>query len=108
MGCSDILKELNVLMDGLDKIMDILNQSTKEVIDTGNVNYQLKMMLDKLDCLIDIMEDEKEILESVKSNITYATLDTTENIDIFQKIYHLRDAKRILMGIKFKFDDNMQ
>ncbi len=104
MNCSDILKEVNVLMDRLDKIMDILYESSKEVIDTGNVNYQLKIMIDKLDCLIDLMEDEEEILESVKSNITFATLD---NVDIFQKIYHLRDAKKILMGTKYKFDENM-
>lgn len=42
MDYDDILIELNVLIDRLDSIMDIMLESTKEVIDIGNVNYELK------------------------------------------------------------------
>ncbi|MGZ7070712.1 MAG: hypothetical protein ACXVHN_07825 [Methanobacterium sp.] len=108
MNHENILIELNHLIHGLDSIIDIMHESTKEVIDTGNVNYELKNVINKLDQIIDRIEesDEKNMLETAKDNVTYASLDMIDNVDIFDKIHRLRDSKRILMDIKAKWDVN--
>ena len=108
MNHENILIELNHLIQGLDRIIDILHESTKEVIDTGNVNFELKNVINKLDRIIDRIDesDEKNMLETAKSDITYASLDMLDNVDIFDKIHRLRGAKRILIHIKAKWDVN--
>jgi len=104
MNCEDILMELDDLVHKLDSLMDIMLESTKEVIDLGNVNYELKNAILKLDSIIDSMEDsdERTLLESAKYDVTYATLDIVDNVDIFDKINRLRDAKSIMVDVKTK------
>jgi predicted MarR family transcription regulator len=106
MDYEDISIELNVLIDRLDSIRDIMLESTKEVIDIGNVNYELKNIILKLDRIIDSMEDsnEKSMLETAKDHITYASLDIIDNVIIFDKINRLVDAKDIIIDIKAKLD----
>jgi len=84
--------------------MDVMFVSTKEVIDLGNVNYELNDVIDKLDLIIDSMGDsnEKIMLESAKYNVTYATLDITDNVNIFDKIKRLGLAKNAIVDIKAK------
>ena len=52
-------------------------QSTKDVIDIGNVNYELKDVINRLDIVIDCLEDLDRIiiLETAKDHITYAIID---------------------------------
>ena len=78
--------------------------STQEVIDLGNINYELNNVLDKLDMITDSMEDsnEKSMLESAKYNVTYATLDIIDNVNIVDKINRLRLAKNTIITIKTK------
>jgi predicted MarR family transcription regulator len=106
MDYEDISIELNVLIDRLDSIRDIMLESTKEVIDIGNVNYELKNIILKLDGIIDSMEDsnEKSMLETAKDHVTYASLDIIDNVIIFDKIKRLVDAKDIIIDIKAKHD----
>lgn len=96
--------ELNLILDRLDRLIDIMFVSTKEVIDLGNVNYELNNVMDKLDMIIDSMEDsnEKIMLESAKYNVTYAILDITDNVNIFDKIKRLGLAKNTIIDIKAK------
>ena len=100
----DIIIELSFLIDRLDNLMDMMIESTKECIDLGNVNFELMNVIDKLDIIIDSMEDlkEKNMLESAKYDITYATLDIMDDVDIFDKIHRLKDAKSIMIEIKAK------
>lgn len=104
MNYNDILIELDNLINKLDSLIDIMLESTKEVIDLGNVNYELKKYYSKLDLIIDIMEDckEKNMLESAKYDIIYANLDIIDNVDIFDKINKLRCAKSTLINVKSK------
>jgi hypothetical protein len=104
MDYEDIVIEFSFLIDRLDNITDMMIESTKECIDLGNVNVELMNVIDKLDKIIDSMEEsnEKNMLESAKYNITYATLDIMDNVNIFDKIHSLKDAKRILIEIKAK------
>jgi len=106
MNHNDILTELNLLIHKLDSIIDIMLQSTKEIIDTGNVNYQLKKIIDKLDVIIDSLDDsnEKSMLETAKYDVTFATTDLIDDTDIFEKISKLRDAKNALVVIRSKLD----
>ena len=96
------LIDLNILIKKIDDLIDIMNESTKEVIDTGNVNYELKTVIDKLDIVIDQLEDsnEKKRLESAKDHITYASVDILDDADIFYKINRLEIAKSILIDFK--------
>ena len=100
----DILIEINLLIDRLDRLIDVMHVSTKEVIDLGNVNYELNDVIDKLDLIIDSMEDsnEKILFESAKYNVTFATLDITDDVNIFDKIKRLGLAKRTIMDLKAK------
>ena len=52
MDLEGILIELNFLTVRLNGIIDIMIESTKEVIDIGNVNYELKDAINKLDIII--------------------------------------------------------
>jgi division protein CdvB (Snf7/Vps24/ESCRT-III family) len=100
----DILIELNILIERIDALIDIMFVSTQQVMDLGNVNYELNNVLDKLDMITDSMEDsnEKSMLESAKYNVTYATLDIIDNVDIVDKINRLRLAKNTIIIIKTK------
>ncbi|MBZ2166848.1 hypothetical protein [Methanobacterium spitsbergense] len=102
MNYEDILIELNILIERLDALIDIMFISTQEVIDLGNVNYELNIVLDKIDMITESMEDlnEKSMLESAKYNVTYATLDIIDNVNIVDKINRLRLAKNTIMTIK--------
>ena len=106
MDYDGVLIELNVLIERLDSLMDIMIESTKEVIDIGNVNYELKNTINKLDIVIDSLEDsnEKSMLETAKDNITYASLDIMDDADIFNKIKRLGIAKSILLYIKLNWN----
>ncbi len=108
MNCADILIKLDALIHKLDSLMDIMLESTKEVIDLGNVNYELKNAIDKLDGIIDSMVDSKEksMLESAKYDITYATLDIIDNVDIFDKINRLGNARITIINAKAKLNVN--
>lgn len=104
MDYEDILTEINNLISKLDSIIDMMHKSTENVIDLGNVNHELKISLDKLDIIIENLNDlnKKNMLGSVKSNITFATLDITDNVNIFDKIVRLKDAKGTLIDFKAK------
>ncbi len=106
MDSSSILTELNYLIGRVDLAMDVMIQSTKDVIDIGNVNYELKDIINRLDIVIDCLEDldEKNMLETAKTHITYASVDIIEDTDIFNKIKRLIIAKTILMNIKTKLN----
>ena len=106
MDYDGVLIELNFLIERLDSILDIMIESTKEVIDLGNVNYELKNAINKLDIVIDSLEDsnEKSMLETAKNNITYASVDIIDDADIFNKINRLGIAKSILIDIKTKLN----
>ncbi len=106
MNHDDIFTELNILIHKLESIMDIMFESTKEIIDTGNVNYELKYIIDKLDMIIDSMDNSKVIsmLESAKYDITYASTDIIDNADIFDKIKKLKHAKGTLIDFKAKLN----
>ncbi len=108
MDYDGVLIELNELIERLDSLMDIMIESTKEVIDIGNVNYELKNTINKLDIVIDSLEDsnEKSMLETAKDNITYASLDIMDDADIFNKIKRLGIAKSILIYIKLNWNGN--
>ena len=69
--------DLNLLIKKIDDLIDIMNESTKEVIDIGNVNYELKAVIDNLDIVIDQLEDSnrKNRLETAKDHVTYASVD---------------------------------
>ncbi len=101
-----VLSELNTLIKSLDGLIDIMVQSTKAVIDTGNVNYELKKDIDRMDIVIDSIEqsDEKIILETAKDHITYASVDILDEVDIFNKINRLKIAKSILINTKTKWE----
>ena len=107
MDSSSILSELNYLIGMVDLAMDVMIQSTKDVIDIGNVNYELKDVINRLEIVIDCLEDlnEKNMLETAKNHITYASVDIIEDTDIFNKIKRLRIARTILMNIKTKLND---
>jgi hypothetical protein len=104
MDNNDILMELDALIITLDSLIDIMFESTKEVIDLGNINYYLKNIILKLDELIDGIEDsnKKNMFETAKNNITYAKLDIIEDENIFNKINKLKEAKNILIDIKLQ------
>ena len=104
MDYDNILIEINGLITKLDSIIDIMHESTENVIDLGNVNHELQSCLDKLDIIIDNLNDpnKKSMLISAKSNITFATLDIIDNVNIFDKIMRLKDAKGIIMNFKNK------
>jgi hypothetical protein len=101
-----VLIELNILIGSLDGLIDIMIQSTKEVIDIGNVNYELKKDIDRMDIVIDSADhsDEKITLETAKDHITYASVDVLDEADIFNKINRLKIAKSILINIKTKWE----
>jgi hypothetical protein len=98
--------DLNLLIKKMDDLIDIMNESTKEVIDIGNVNYELKTVIDKLDIVIDQLEDsnEKNRLETAKYHVTYASVDILDDADIFYKINRLEIAKSILIAFKAKIE----
>ena len=102
----NVFVELNFLIERLDGVMDIMIESTKEVIDIGNVNFELKNVINKLDIVIDSLEDsnEKFMLETAKDHITYASVDILDEVDIFNKINRLGIAKSILIDIKTKLN----
>ena len=102
MDYDSVLIELNELIESIDGVMDIMIESTKEVIDIGNVNYELMNTINRLDIVIDSLKDsnEKSMLETAKDNITYASLDIIDDVDIFNKIKRLGIAKSILIDIK--------
>lgn len=104
MNYEDILVELDLLIHKLNDLMDIMFESTKEIIDLGNVNYELKNVINKLHKIIDSMKDceEKDMIESAKYNVIYANLDIIDNVDIFDKINKLRGAKSTLINVKSK------
>ena len=106
MDYDGILIELNFLIERLDGLMDFMIESTNEVIDIGNVNYELKNAINKLDIVIDSFEDsnEKNMLETAKDHITYASVDIIDDADIFNKINRLGIAKSILLDIKTKLN----
>ncbi len=110
MKYEDILIELNILIDRLDSLIDIMFISTQEVIDLGNVNYELNNVLDKIDMITDSMEDlnEKSMLESAKYNVTYATLDIIDNVNIVDKINRLKLAKNTIITIKTNLYNDVQ
>jgi FlaG/FlaF family flagellin (archaellin) len=105
MNNNENLIDLNILIKKLDVLMDIMVESTKEIIDIGNVNYELKNVIDNLDIVIDQLKDsdEKTRLETAKDHITYASVDILDDADIFYKINRLKIAKSILIDIKTKF-----
>ena len=110
MNCEDIMInndntiDLSFLIKKLDDLIDIMVESTKQVIDIGNVNYELKNVLDELDIVIDSLKDsdEKNRLETAKDHITYSSVDILDDADIFYKIRRLKIAKSILIDIKSK------
>jgi hypothetical protein len=102
----DNLIYLGVLIKKLDDLIDIMVESTKQVIDIGNVNYELNNILDKLDIVIDSLtdSDEKNRLETAKDHITYASVDILDDADIFYKIKRLKIAENILIDIKSRIE----
>jgi hypothetical protein len=106
MDYDSVLIELNELIESIDGVMDIMIESTKEVIDIGNVNYELMNTINRLDIVIDSLKDsnEKSMLETAKDNITYASLDIIDDVDIFNKIKRLGIAKSILIYIKLNWN----
>ena len=107
MNNNDKLIDLSDLIKKLDDLTDIMIESTREVIDVGNVNYELKNVIDNLDIVIDSLNDsnEKSKLETAKDHITYASVDILDDADIFYKINRLKIAKSILINIKTKLND---
>ena len=103
---NDKLIQLNLIIKKLDDLNDIMIESTKQVIDIGNVNFELKNVLDNFDNVIDDLHDsdEKNRLETAKDHITYASLDILDDPDIFYKINRLKIAKNIIIDIKTKID----
>jgi hypothetical protein len=101
-----VLIELNFLIKRIDGVMDIMIESTKEIIDIGNVNYELKNAINRLDIVTDNLgdSDEKSMLEKAKDYITYASVDIIDDADIFNKINRLGIAKSILIEIKTKLN----
>lgn len=99
-----VLNELNFLIKRLDGVRDIMITSTKVIIDTGNINYELLNSINELDIIIDSFEDstEKSMLETAKDHITYASVDVLDDPDIFNKINRLGMAENILIDIKTK------
>ena len=99
-----ILVELNFLIEQLNSIIDIMIESTREVIDTGNVNHELKDAVNKLDIIIDELNysNDKIMLETAKDHITYASLDILDDSDIFYKIRRLKSAETILLEYRSK------
>jgi hypothetical protein len=106
MDQESILVELNFLIVRLNGIIDIMIESTKEVIDIGNVNYELKDAINKLDIIIDELDNTNDriILETAKGHMTYASLDILDDSDIFYKIRRLGAAENILIEFKTKLD----
>jgi hypothetical protein len=106
MNNNDNLIDINHLIKKLDDLTDIMIESTKEVIDIGNVNYELTNVIDNLDIVIDSLNDsnEKNRLETAKNHITYASVDILDDADIFYKINRLKIAKSILIDIKTKIE----
>jgi hypothetical protein len=100
------LIDLNVLIKKLDDLTDIMIESTKEVIDIGNVNYELVNVIDNLDIVIDSLDDsnEKNRLETAKDHITYASVDILDDADTFYKINRLKIARSILIDINTKIE----
>lgn len=106
MNNDEVLVELNFIIERLEAVRDIMIETTRGIIDVGNVNQELMNALDRLDIVIDSLEDSKEktMLETAKSHITYASVDIIEDPDVFYKINRLDMAKNILMGIKTRFE----
>lgn len=106
MNYDSVLIEFNFLIEKLDGIIEIMIESTKEFIDVGNVNYELKNVINKLDVVIESLEDsnEKNMLQTAKDHITYGSVDIIDDADIFSKINRLRIGKNILIDIKTKLD----
>jgi hypothetical protein len=106
MDPDEIITELNFLIKILDDVRDIMIESTKEVIDIGNANYELITAINKLDIIIDCFEDsnKKNLLETAKDHIIYASLDITDDPDIFNKINRLVIAENILKTIENKIN----
>jgi hypothetical protein len=106
MNNNDNLIDINHLIKKLDDLTDIMIESTKEVIDIGNVNYELTNVIDNLDIVIDSLNDsnEKNRLETAKNHITYASVDILDDADIFYKINRLKIAKSILIDIKTRIE----
>ena len=106
MNNNDNLIDINHLIKKLDDLTDIMIESTKEVIDIGNVNYELTNVIDNLDIVIDSLNDsnEKNRLETAKNHITYASVDILDDADIFYKINRLKIAKSMLIDIKTKIE----
>jgi len=104
MNPDEILIELDALILKLNDIIDILIQSTKNFIDTGNVNFELKNIINRLDLIIDNLKDSngKFALQRAKYDITFATIDIIDNTDIFDKISRLKNARSTLIEIKSK------
>ena len=57
MDYDSVLSEFDFLIEKLDGIIEIMIESTKEFIDVGNVNYELKNIINKLDVVIESLED---------------------------------------------------
>jgi len=106
MDLEGILIELNFLTVRLNGIINIMIESTREVIDIGNVNYELKDVVNRLDNIIDELHDPKDeiILETAKGHMTYAGLDILDDSDIFYKIRRLKAATNILIEYKTKLN----
>lgn len=106
MNNDEVLVELNFIIERLEAVRDIMIETTRGIIDVGNVNQELMNAIDRLDIVIDSLEDlkEKTMLETAKSHITYASVDIIEDPDVFYKINRLDMAKNILMGIKTRFE----
>lgn len=104
MDYKDVLIELNGLISKLDNLKSMMKESTENIIDLGNVNHELKICLDKLDIIIDNLDDPNKtiVLQSAKNNITFATLDIIDNVNIFDKILRLENAKVTLIDFKAK------
>ncbi|MFY9637390.1 MAG: hypothetical protein WAK14_01145 [Methanobacterium sp.] len=106
MDYNSVLSEFDFLIEKLDGIIEIMIVSTRHFIDVGNVNYELKNIINKLDVVIESLEDSnvKNMLENAKNHITYGSVDILDDADIFNKINRLRIARSILMDIKTKLD----
>ena len=106
MDNENVTIEFNFLIEKLDGTIDIMIESTKEIIDLGNVNYELKNVINRLDVVIESLEDSngKNMLETAKDHITYASVDIIDDADIFNKINRLKIARSILIDIKSKLN----
>ena len=106
MDNNSVIIEFNFLIQKLEGIIDIMIESTKEVIDVGNVNYELNNVINKLDVVLESLEEsnDKNMLEAAKDHITYASVDIIDDPDIFNKISRLQIARTILMDIKSKMN----